>query len=73
MRSPLSASTTRAYPSIHFVPLELPEPTDLVARQALVGHPDVDGVSSDTEVCGDLVDGQPAVCHYNLPRSDGPE
>src|SRR5690606_1022072 len=60
-------SAAAAHPGIDLTCLELPEPTHLVGRHALLGDPRVDGVLGDTEVEGNVVSGQPRVGHGRSP------
>ena len=54
---------TRTNPRVDLGQLTFPETTELMGGQVFVLNPAVDRVLGDTEVFGDLVDGDPGFSH----------
>src|SRR2546427_12490105 len=65
----LARGATRANPRVDLGQLTLPETTDLMGGQVFMLDPTIDRVLSDSEVFGNLVDGDPGFSHQSFFQS----
>jgi len=63
--------STRFHPLTYFFSVELPEPTDLVARHLPFANPLVDRIPLDVEMVSNLISGESSVFHHSTPLTVG--
>lgn len=57
---------TGAHPLVYLGQLELPQPANLVRRQAFAFAPAVDGIFGDTQVFGNVEGGDPGLSGHGF-------